>query len=107
MSLKKRMHSSHVLGLLVIVGGRFKAIVDQLIAASQRKRLGEKQITPQGRLESTNDIPGVRASASPLGSNGVIVRFCGDNTECAMLYVKQALASLSDVLGLEPYQENR
>lgn len=107
-SLRKRMYGTHVLGLLVVLGERVQAITALLLAMSTRKRLhNAHEITPQGRLLAQNDFPGVIASASPLGANGVLVRFCGETTEGAMHYVKTVLAGLRDVVGVTPYQDNR
>lgn len=107
-SLRQRMYGTHVLGLLVVVGDRLKVITDLLLDLSTRKLLHNAQeITPQGRLPSQNEFPGVIASASPLGSNGVIVRFCGETTEGAMHYMKTVLASLHELVGFAPFQENR
>lgn len=102
------MYGTHVLGLLVVVGERLQAITELLLEMSKRKRLHNAQeITPQGRLPSQNGFPGVIASASPLGANGVLVRFCGETTEGAMHYVKTVLSGLHEVVGVTPYPENR
>lgn len=107
-SLRQRMYGTHVLGLMVVLGDRLKEVTDLLLEMSTRKLLhNAKEITPQGRLPSQHGFPGVIASASPLGTNGVIVRFCGESTEGAMHYVKTVLASLSGSIGVAPYQENR
>lgn len=102
------MYGTHVLGLLVVVGARLQQITDLLLELSSRKRLHHAhEITPQGRLPSHREFPGVIASASPLGASGVIVRFCGETTESAMQYVKSVLGALHEVVGFAPYQENR
>ncbi|TYZ64312.1 hypothetical protein PybrP1_002277 [[Pythium] brassicae (nom. inval.)] len=107
-SLRERMYGTHVLGLLVVLGERVQAISALLLEMSKRKRLHNAQeLTPQGRLPSQNGFPGVIASASPLGANGVLVRFCGETTEDAMHYVKTVLSGLRDVVGVTPYQDNR
>jgi urease accessory protein len=105
--LRERMQGMHVLGLMVIVGVKLQAVTDLLLSFSSRKRLhNARDITPQGRLASQNDFPGVVASASPLG-DGVIARFCGEDAEVAMHFVKTMLAPLRDAIGFSPYQENR
>ncbi|KAE9047951.1 hypothetical protein PR003_g918 [Phytophthora rubi] len=107
-SLRQRMYGMHVLGLMVIVGSKLQAITGQLLELSTRKKLhNARDITPQGRLAAANTFPGVIASASSLGSNAVIVRFCGQDAESAMTYVKAMLAPLREVIGFTPYQENR
>ncbi|KAG6974824.1 hypothetical protein JG687_00000156 [Phytophthora cactorum] len=107
-SLRQRMHSMHVLGLMVIVGSKLKVIMDQLLELSTRKKLhNARDITPQGRLAAANTFPGVIASASSLGSNSVIVRFCGQDVEASMTYVKTMLEPLREIMGFTPYQENR
>ncbi|KAJ8566262.1 hypothetical protein ON010_g6861 [Phytophthora cinnamomi] len=107
-SLRQRMHGMHVLGLVVIVGSKLQTIIGQLLELSSRKKLhNARDITPQGRLAAANTYPGVIASASSLGSNAVIVRFCGQDAESAMTYVKAMLAPLREIIGFTPYQENR
>ncbi|POM57417.1 UreD domain containing hypothetical protein [Phytophthora palmivora] len=107
-SLRQRMHGMHVLGLMVVVGAKLKVIIDQLLELSTRKKLhNAREITPQGRLAAANTFPGVIASASSLGTNAVIVRFCGQDTEAAMTYVKAMLEPLRESIGFTPYQENR
>ncbi|KAH7488636.1 hypothetical protein KRP22_008728 [Phytophthora ramorum] len=107
-SLRQRMHGMHVLGLMVIAGSKLQVIMDQLLELSTRKKLhNARDITPQGRLAAANTFPGVIASASSLGPNAVIVRFCGQDTESAMTYVKAMLAPLREIIGFSPYQENR
>ncbi|TMW55839.1 hypothetical protein Poli38472_008487 [Pythium oligandrum] len=107
-SMRKRMHGTHVLGLLVLLGDRVKVITDRLLDLSQRKRLHHaNEITPQGRLSSQSDFKGVIASASPLTGNGVIVRFVAEDTESGMNYLKDILEPLKEILGHTPYQENR
>ncbi|KAG6580360.1 Urease accessory protein UreD [Phytophthora cinnamomi] len=107
-SLRQRMHGMHVLGLMVIVGSKLQTIIGQLLELSSRKKLhNARDITPQGRLAAANTYPGVIASASSLGSNAVIVRFCGQDAESAMTYVKAMLAPLREIIGFTPYQENR
>lgn len=101
------MKGMHVLGLIVIVGAKLQTITDLLLEFSTRKRLHNvREITPQGRLASQNEFSGVVASASPLG-NGVIARFCGEDAEVAMHFVKTMLAPLRETIGFSPYQENR
>lgn len=105
--LRERMQGMHVLGLMVVVGAKLQTITDLLLAFSSRKRLHNAcDITPQGRLATQNDFPGVIASASPFG-DGVIARFCGEDAEVAMHFVKTMLAPLRDAIGFSPYQENR
>jgi len=107
-SLRQRMHGMHVLGLMVVVGDKMKVIMDQLLELSTRKKLhNARDITPQGRLAAANTFPGVIASASSLGPNSVIVRFCGQDAESAMTYVKAMLEPLREIIGFTPYQENR
>ncbi|CEG38327.1 urease accessory protein d isoform 1 [Plasmopara halstedii] len=107
-SLRQRMHNMHVLGLMVIVGPKLKVIVGQLLELSTRKKLhNARDITPQGRLATANTFPGVIASASSLGPNSVMVRFCGQDMEVAMNYVKTTLEPLKGIVGYSPYQENR
>ncbi|RLN27396.1 hypothetical protein BBJ28_00025363, partial [Nothophytophthora sp. Chile5] len=107
-SLRQRMHGMHVLGLMVVVGSKVKVITDNLLELSTRKKLHNVgDITPQGRLAAATDFPGVIASASSLGDNAVIVRFCGEDTEAAMRYVKAMLEPLRELIGFSPYQENR
>lgn len=107
-ALRQRMHGFHVLGLMVVVGSKMQLIIDQLLELSTRKKLhNARDITPQGRLAAANTFPGVIASASPLGPSAVIVRFCGQDVESAMTYVKAMLAPLQESIGFSPYQENR
>ncbi|KAF4323237.1 hypothetical protein BBO99_00003035 [Phytophthora kernoviae] len=107
-SLRQRMHGMHVLGLMVVVGSKMQVITDQLLELSSRKKLhNARDITPQGRLAAANTFPGVIASASSLGPNAVIVRFCGQDAESAMSYVKEMLSPLRQIIGFTPYQENR
>ncbi|EEY64206.1 uncharacterized protein PITG_02749 [Phytophthora infestans T30-4] len=107
-SLRQRMYNMHVLGLMVIVGSKLKVIMDQLLELSTRKKLhNARDITPQGRLATANTFPGVIASASSLGENSVMVRFCGQDVEAAMAYVKAMLEPLREIIGFTPYQENR
>lgn len=101
------MHDTNVLGLLVIVGERFRVITRRLMELSQRKHLQAQDLTPHGRLTSQSDFAGIIASASSLGTNGVLVRFCADDTEHAMTYVKDVLSPLKDLMGFTPYQTNR
>eukprot|EP00644_Phytophthora_capsici_P011072 jgi/Phyca11/506147/fgenesh2_kg.PHYCAscaffold_18_\ len=106
--IRQRMHGMHVLGLMVIVGPKLKTIMDKLLELSTRKKLhNARDITPQGRLAAANIFPGVIASASSLESNSVIVRFCGQDAESAMSYVKAMLEPLREIIGFTPYQENR
>ncbi|OWZ17639.1 Urease accessory protein [Phytophthora megakarya] len=107
-SLRQRMHGMHVLGLLIVVGAKLKMIIDQLLELSTRKKLhNARDITPQGRLAAANTFPGVIASASSLETNAVIVRFCAQDAESAMTYVKAMLEPLRESIGFTPYQENR
>ncbi|ETK74297.1 hypothetical protein L915_18850 [Phytophthora nicotianae] len=108
MSLRQRMHSMHVLGVMVIVGSKLKVIMEQLLEMSARKKLhNARDLTPQGRLAAANTFPGVITSASSLGLNSVIVRFCGQDVEAAMTYVTTTLEPLREIIGFSPYQENR
>ncbi|KAG7400753.1 hypothetical protein PHYBOEH_004559 [Phytophthora boehmeriae] len=107
-SLRQRMHGMHVLGLMVVVGSKMQVITDELLELSTRRKLhSARDITPQGRLAAANTFPGVIASASSLGPNAAIVRFCGQDAESAMGYVKAMLAPLRELIGFTPYQENR
>jgi hypothetical protein len=102
------MRGTHVLGLVVVLGPRVTPITTRVLEQSQRKKLHHAQeITPQGRLASPGDFAGVISSASPLGTDGVIVRFCADDTERAVAYMKDLLAPLQELIGHTPYQENR
>ena len=102
------MHGMHVLGLMVVVGSKLKVITDELLELSTRKKLhNSRDITPQGRLATANTFPGVIASASSLGSNAVIVRFCGQDSESTITYVKAMLKPLKEMIGFTPYQESR
>ncbi|GLD93411.1 hypothetical protein PINS_up002003 [Pythium insidiosum] len=108
-ALRKRMQGAHVLGVMVVLGPQMKRISDRLLELSQRKRLHHaKDITPQGRLASDTDFPGVLSSASALGdTGGVIARFIADDAETAMMYMRSILAPLEEGLGFKPFQENR
>ncbi|TDH68456.1 hypothetical protein CCR75_000129 [Bremia lactucae] len=107
-SLRQRMHNMHVLGLMIIVGSKLKVVIGQLLERSTRKKLHNvRDLTPHGRLASANTFPGVIASASSLGSTSVIVRFCGQDAEAAMNYVKTTLKPLSEIIGVSPFQDNR
>ncbi|CAH0475589.1 unnamed protein product [Peronospora belbahrii] len=107
-SLRQRMHGMHVLGLMVVVGSKLTIIMDELLELSTRKKLHNAQeMTPQGRLAAANTFPGVIASASSMGSNAVIVRFCGKDSESAMTYVKAMLNPLKEMIGFTPYQQHR
>ncbi|KAI9912254.1 hypothetical protein PsorP6_009331 [Peronosclerospora sorghi] len=107
-SLRERMYGMHVLGIMVVIGDKVKSIIDDLLELSTRKKLcNPRDLTPQGRLETACTFPGVISSASPLGSGAVIVRFCGQDAESAMTFVKSMLKPLRGLIGFSPYQENR
>ncbi|CAI5722513.1 hypothetical protein KXD40_004448 [Peronospora effusa] len=107
-SLRQRMHGMHVLGLMVVVGSKLKVIMNELLELSTRKKLHHsRDITPQGRLAAANTFPGVIASASSMGPNAVIVRFCGQDSESAINYVQAMLKPLREMIGFIPYQESR
>ncbi|KAJ0405268.1 hypothetical protein ATCC90586_009775 [Pythium insidiosum] len=107
--LRRRMQGAHVLGVMVVLGPKMKVLTDRVLQLSRRKRLHHaSDITPQGRLSSDTDFPGVLASASPLGeTGGAITRFIAEDAETAMMFMRSTLASLEDELGFKPFQENR
>ena len=106
--LPQRMYGMHVLGLMVVAGSKLKIVMDNLLELSTRKKLhNAREITPHGRLATANAFPNVISSASPLGSNAVIVRFCSKDAESAMTYVKAMLKPLKEIIGFTPYQDNR
>ncbi|DBA01367.1 TPA: hypothetical protein N0F65_001606 [Lagenidium giganteum] len=108
-NVRQRMYGAHVVGVMVIIGPRVQEITTRLLELSKRKRLQQAQdITPQGRLPSYDEYPGVIASASPLPNDcGTIVRLAAKETESCMLFIKDMLQPLEDLIGFTAYQTTR
>ncbi|CAK4666595.1 hypothetical protein AeMF1_012177 [Aphanomyces euteiches] len=106
-SLRARMGGMTVLGTVVLVGPRVKAMADALIQRGARKALKPNESPiPYGHV-ATNVHPNVRSAVSPLGKSGAIVRIAGRTTEEAYAFVKDLLAPLEDLVGFKCFQENR
>lgn len=108
-TLRERMHDMHVLGTLVVMGSKFKAVMELLEKDARRQTFREEEACPSGNADKVGArFANVWFSVSALeNTKGMIMRFCGRDTESVYDMLRTVLSPAESILGYSIYPIHR